>query len=324
MTDITAPEFTNEEAAVAHLEASRWPKGEVNCPHCGSVNVMRMAGKTQAGYFLCRDCRDKFTARTGSVMERSHIPVHKWLLAIHLMNSSKKGMSAHQLHRMLGITYKSAWFLAHRIREAMKDTTGPAAPPLGGEGKVVEADELYYGQRETPRVNPNRKGRPYTKKGKAANKRVILGLVERGGNVRTFHIDTASATNISQIVRVNVSRESALQTDEHKSYIALGKEFKGGHQTVFHGKKEYVRREADRLVTTNTIENVFSVFKRGMKGVYQHCGEAHLHRYLAEFDFRYNRRSALGISDKERAAEALKGIAGKRLTYRRPDQATNA
>jgi hypothetical protein len=276
------------------------------------------------GLYQCNDCREQFTVTTGSVMERSKIPLNKWVLAMHLMGSSKKGMSAHQLHRMLGITYQSAWFLAHRIREAMKDETGPKAPPLGGAGKVVEADELYYGQRETPRVNPNRKGRPYTKKGKAANKRVILGLVERGGNVRTFHIDTASATNIAEIVRTNVSREGALQTDEHKSYIGLGKEFKGGHQTVFHGKKEYVRREVDRLVTTNTIENVFSVFKRGMKGVYQHCGEAHLHRYLAEFDFRYNRRSSIGIEDAERAQDVAKGAGGKRLMYRSPNNAPHA
>src|SRR6476619_374452 len=154
MTALTALEFTNEEAAIAHLEASRWPD-QVTCPHCGSDRVHRMKGKTQAGYFLCNDCRDKFTARTGTVMERSHIPVHKWLLAIHLMNSSKKGVSAHQLHRSLGVTYKSAWFLAHRIREAMKETTATHGP-LGGEGKTVEADELYYGERETRHVSPRR------------------------------------------------------------------------------------------------------------------------------------------------------------------------
>jgi transposase-like protein len=321
--NLTAPEFTNEAAAIAHLEASRW-NGEPNCPHCGSVNVMRMGGKTQTGMWLCRDCRDKFTARTGTVMERSHIPVHKWLLAIHLMNSSKKGVSAHQLHRSLGVTYKSAWFLAHRIREAMKETTATSGP-LGGAGKVVEADELYYGQRETPHVSPRRQGRPYiTKSGKGAAKRVILGLVERGGSVRTFHVHTASKAEIGHIVRTNVSRESNLQTDESGVYIKLGAEFKGGHDTVHHGRNEYARREGERLITSNTIEGVFSVFKRGMKGVYQHCGEAHLHRYLAEFDFRYNRRSALGIGDNERAAQALKGIAGKRLTYRRPDQSQNA
>lgn len=323
--NLTAPEFTNEAKAIAHLEASRWPGGDVSCPHCGSVNVHRMGGKTQAGMFLCNDCRDKFTARTGTVMERSHIPVHKWLLAIHLMNSSKKGVSAHQLHRSLGVTYKSAWFLAHRIREAMKETTATHGP-LGGEGKTVEADELYYGPRETPRVSPQRKGRPYTKGGKTgpAQKRIIFGLVERGGNVRTFHINDATIPTIAYIVRTNVRRESNLQTDEAGMYTKLGREFEGGHDTVIHARKEYARREADRLVTTNTIENVFSVFKRGMKGVYQHCGEAHLHRYLAEFDFRYNRRSALGIGDNERAAQALKGIAGKRLTYRRPDQSQNA
>ena len=320
--NLTSPEFTNEAAAIAHLEASRWA-GEPNCPHCGSVNVMRMGGKTQAGYWLCRDCRDKFTARTGTVMERSHIPVHKWLLAIHLMNSSKKGISAHQLHRSLGVTYKSAWFLAHRIREAMKETTASSGP-LGGTGKVVEADELYYGARETPYVSPQRKGRPYIKKNRPPAKRIILGLVERGGKVRTFHIQDATTASIAYVVRTNVRRESNLQTDEAGMYKKLGTEFEGGHDTVLHAAHEYARREGERLVTTNTIENVFSVFRRGMKGVYQHCGESHLHRYLAEFDFRYNRRSALGIGDNERAAQALKGIAGKRLTYRRPDKAINA
>ena len=317
--------YTNETAAREHLETLLWPDGPI-CPHCGVVNeATLLQGKsTRPGVWKCRPCQKPFSVTVGTVFERSKIALHLWVYATDQYTASKKGFSAHQLHRTLGVTYKTAWFMAHRIREAMKDTTGPKATPLGGEGKVVEADELYYGTRETPRVSPQRLGRPYTKKGKAANKRVILGLVERGGNVRTFLINDATTASIAYVVRQNVSRESALQTDEHKSYISLGQEFKGGHQTVFHGKKEYVRREADRLVTTNTIENVFSVFKRGMKGVYQHCGEAHLHRYLAEFDFRYNRRASLGIGDKERGRDALKGISGKRLTYRRPDSSANA
>jgi transposase-like protein len=233
---LTDPRFHDAEKARQWLEAQRWPDGPV-CSHCGSLSATALHGKAhRPGLYQCNDCREQFTVTTGSVMERSKIPLNKWVLAMHLMGSSKKGMSAHQLHRMLGITYQSAWFLAHRIREAMKDTTATHGP-LGGEGKVVEADELYYGQRETPRVSPNRTT-PYTKKGKAAEKRVILGLVERGGKVRTFHVQDATTASIAYVVRQNVSRESQLQTDEHRSYIALGQEFKGGHETVTHARNE--------------------------------------------------------------------------------------
>jgi transposase-like protein len=313
--DLTIPEFTNEAAAMAHLEASRWPEG-ASCPHCGSVNVHRMAGKTQAGYWLCNDCRDKFTARTGSVMERSHIPVHKWLLAIHLLNSSKKGMSAHQLHRMLGITYKSAWFLAHRIREAMRDG---AFSPMGGAGQTVEIDETKFGHQE---------GMSY-KKARAAKARAgqfrntVMTLVERGGRARSFHVDGTTLYDVLPVVRGNVKRETAIMTDEASWYKWVGREF-ASHDRVEHTAEEYVRREGEKVITTNTVEGYYSIFKRGMKGVYQHCSEKHLHRYLAEFDFRYNRRTALGYSDQERAAAALRGITGKRLTYRRPDKAANA
>src|SRR5918997_6722223 len=210
--DLTAPEFTNEEAAIAHLEASRWPDGPF-CPYCGSTNVHRMGGKTQAGMFLCNDCRDKFTARVGTVMERSHVPIHKWLLAIHLLTSSKKGMSAHQLHRMLGVTYKTAWFMAHRIREAMREE-GSAVPPLGGEGRIVEADETYIGKKDDAaiRVSPQRKGRPYIKTGGGAHKIPVVSLVERGGSVRTFHVPTANKEAVTKIVRENVARETRLHT----------------------------------------------------------------------------------------------------------------
>ncbi len=230
-------------------------------------------------------------------------------------------MSAHQLHRMLGVTYKTAWFMAHRIREAMSD----ADPgPMGGEGKIVEADETYFGKRENPRTSQQRKRRPYIKRARAAcDKRAVVALVERGGKVRTFHVENATAGNVREILVRNVDRKSELHTDESRLYTETGKEF-AGHQTVKHSAGEYVRYEDGDAVHTNTVENVFSVFKRGMKGVYQHCGEAHLHRYLAEFDFRYNRRTALGFTDAERADEALKGIEGKRLTYRRIGEAQDA
>jgi transposase-like protein len=298
--DLHAPEFTDEAAAIAHVEASRWPDGGVTCPHCGSVNVHRMAGKTQAGYFLCNDCRDKFTCRTGTVMERSHIPVHKWLLAIHLLSASKKGMSAHQLHRMLGVTYKSAWFLAHRIREAMRPTS---MTPMGGEGKVVEIDETYIGKIEGA-----------TKKDKGgAYKNIALTLVERGGSARTFHIANTALNTIMPIIYTNIRRESIVMTDEARWYQQLGGRY-FSHDTVNHSQYEYVRGD----ISTNTVEGYYSIFKRGMKGIYQHCAEKHLHRYLSEFDFRYSYRVKLGYSDGDRAAIALKGIEGKRLTYRRP------
>jgi transposase-like protein len=305
MTDLTAPRFTDEDAAREHIEASRWPN-EVNCPHCGSLNVMRMAGKTQAGYFLCRDCRDKFTCRTGTVMERSHIPLHKWLLAIHLMASSKKGMSAHQLYRNLGFgSYRTAWFLEHRIREAMR-SDDPS--PIGGSGKVVESDETYIGR---VKGIPKRHGSP-------AHKNMVLTLVERSGAARSFHVDGKAISDIMPIVRENVARESRINTDEAKHYYDVSKEY-AAHETVNHSKDEYVRYEGERLITSNTVEGYFSIFKRGMKGVYQHCGERHLHRYLAEFDFRYSNRIALGVDDAERAARALNGAEGKRLTYRQPN-----
>jgi transposase-like protein len=305
MADIYAPEFTNEDAAIAHLEQSRWPDG-ANCPHCGSVAVTRMAGKTQAGYFQCNDCRDKFTCRTGTVMERSHIPVHKWLLAIHLLSASKKGMSAHQLHRMLGVTYKSAWFLAHRIREAMIDDK---ASPLGGDGKSVQADETYYG-------NTSKRAKGY-KKGHS-HKQQIVALVEPKGKARAVHVKTATANSVREIIVTNVSRKSELHTDESKIYKHVGKEF-AAHKTVTHGwggGGEYVGPDGQ---TTNAAENFFGIFKRGMVGTYHKCGAQHLQRYVTEFEFRFNNRTALGVNDKTRADTLLKGIEGKRLTYRRPN-----
>ena len=318
--NLTDPIFHNENKAREHLEAIRWPNG-LYCPHCGNADpdkITRLAGKShRAGLHQCNECREPFTVTVGSVMERSHIPLHKWVLGFHLMASSKKGVSAHQLFRTLGLgSYRTAWFMAHRIREAMKEVAGETGP-LGGEGKTVEADETYYGQLETPRT-PSPRTKPSPRKGKhgSAQKRIILGLVERKGLVRTFHVDRATAYDVRKIIVENVSRKSVLNTDESHIYTELGKEFTA-HKTVVHSEKEYVRDTAH----TNTVENVWSVFKRGMKGIYQHCGEAHLHRYLAEFDFRYNRRSALGISDTERATDAIKGAAGRRLLYQQSGEA---
>ncbi|MDR4308032.1 IS1595 family transposase [Chelatococcus sambhunathii] len=327
MANLTDPIFQDVNAAREHLEKMRWPHGP-NCPHCGNADpatITGLKGKAhRPGVYQCNACREQFTVTVGTVFERSKIPLNKWLLATHLMTASKKGMSAHQLHRMLGVTYKTAWFMAHRIREAMIEDVASSGP-LGGEGKIVEADETYIGKRETPaKLSRGRIATP-TKSGKAggAQKRVVIGLVERGGRTRMVHINHATKDTVRDVLVRNVDRASVLHTDESRLYTITGKEF-DGHRTVKHSAGEYVRREADALVHSNTIENVFSVFKRGMIGVYQHCGEAHLKRYLVEFDFRYNRRTALGFTDVMRRDEALKGIAGKRLTYRRTGEAANA
>jgi transposase-like protein len=314
------PIFQDADKAREHLEAQRWPNG-ATCPHCGNADPDRihaLKGKAhRAGVYQCNECREQFTVTVGTVFERSKIPLNKWMLAVHLMCASKKGMSAHQLHRMLGVTYKTAWFMCHRIREAMRDEN---PEPMGGNGQIVEADETYFGKtEEQPKVSTS--GKPFTKGGKAgpSGKRAVVALVERGGRVRSFQVDHATAETVREIVVTNVRRESILHTDESKLYTKTGTEF-AGHDTVKHSAGEYVRG----VVHTNTIEGVFSVFKRGMKGIYQHCAEKHLHRYLAEFDFRYNNRTKLGVSDVERRDNALKGIDGKRLTYRRTNQAAYA
>jgi hypothetical protein len=240
------------------------------------------------------------------VFERSKIPLHKWLLAIFLLCSSKKGMSAHQLHRTMKITYKTAWFMAHRIREAMR--SGGLAPPMGGSGSIVEADETY--------ISTSAEGRFLKSKGVkrlgrgGAYKRTVLTLVDRTGEARSFHIDRASARNILPIIDANLDKEAMIATDDAPYYRSLTRRGRR-HASVNHSDHEYARG----IVHTNTVEGYFSIFKRGMKGVYQHCSEQHLHRYLAEFDFRYSNRSALGIEDAERARKALRGAAGKRLTY---------
>ncbi len=312
----TAPHFSSHELAREWLEGQRWPDGPI-CSHCGTINHAYKTKKP--GWYRCaeKECRKDFTVTTGTVMERSHIALNKWLMAFYLMSASKKGISAHQLHRALNLDYKSAWFMCHRIREAMR--ADGFLPPLGGDGSsgIVEADETYYGDvpESKRRVSPQRKGRPYTKSGRVGpgGKRAIVSLVERGGRVRSFHPAVADGPSVAEIVRDNIAREARLHTDESRLYIKVGSEF-AAHETVTHSHGEYVRGD----IHTNSAEGYFSIFKRGMRGIYQHCKEKHLHRYLAEYDFRYNHRVKLGYSDIDRTKIAIKGIEGKRLLYGQP------
>jgi transposase-like protein len=304
MREMSDPIYNNEDAAREHLEALRWPDGPV-CPHCGTVGaatkLQARTDSTRAGVYKCKakECRKPFSVTVGTLFERSHIPLHKWLFANHLLCSSKKGISAHQLHRTLNVTYKTAWFMAHRLREAMKEPAWPG--PLGGSGKTVEADETFIGRKPGKKVQRG-----------TSHKHAIMSLVERGGRVRSFKIEGVSTNRVREVLVTQVDRASTLMTDEANYYKKPGAEF-ASHQSVNHSEEEYVRG----LAHTNTIEGFFSIFKRGMKGIYQHCSEAHLKRYLTEFDFRYNHRIALGVDDQERAAAVLKGIEGRRLTYRR-------
>jgi transposase-like protein len=304
---LSDPIFTDADKARAYMESERWADGAY-CSHCGSFSVTHLTGKAhRPGLHQCNDCREQFTITTGTVFERSKVPLNKWLLATYLLSAGKKGTSAHQIHRVLGVTYKTAWFMCHRIREAMRNDA-PSA--IGGSGKIVEADETYFGDKD--RITKR------TRRGKSglASKRAVVSLVERGGEIRTFHVDRATKESVREVIVRNVSRKSTLHTDESRLYVELGGEF-ASHQAVRHSAGEYVRGE----VHTNTVEGYFSIFKRGMKGVYQHCGEAHLFRYLAEFDFRYNNRSGLGVEDTERTAKVIQQAGGKRLTYRRTNEA---
>ena len=314
-TDLTNPIYSDEKAAMEHLKNIRWPQG-ISCPLCGAVECARELGGDSMGpgWFYCTACQDKFTVRTGTVYERSHIPMHKWLLAFRLMASSKKGISAHQLHRTLGITYKSAWFMAHRIREAMRDDD---PRPLGGKDKTVEADETFLGPDGNQENYVFVSGKGWVKKGGTKNMNKILTLVERGGKARSIKIGDVSAREIAPHLEKNVSKKSTLMTDEGRWYKKPGEKF-AKHETVNHSRKEYARGE----ITTNTVEGYFSIFKRGMIGTYQHCGEQHLQRYLNEFDFRYSNRQSVGVDDAERTSLAVKGADGKRLLYRRPDKRT--
>ena len=297
----TNPIFSNEIKAREHLEKLRWADGRY-CPHCGnSEGTSPVRGKKhRPGLYYCNGCKKQFTVTVGTLFERSHIPLTKWLAAFHLMAASKKGMSAHQLHRMLGVTYKTAWFMAHRIREAMRD---PNPEPMGGPGSPVQADETYFGGKDAY------KGRSKADKKGLSKKRAVFALVSEG-KARTFQLAHANASAVRKLLVTNVSREAELHTDESRLYSRVGKEF-ADHKTVVHVRGQYVGPSGE---STNRVENYFSVFKRGMKGVYQHCAEKHLHRYLAEFDYRYNHRE---ITDAERAEKALEQIKGRRLTYRR-------
>jgi transposase-like protein len=291
MDDILAPRFIDPVAARKHLEALRWPDG-AECPHCGLINATAVSGGRE-GLYQCNSCREQFTVTVGTVFERSKVPLNKWLLCNHLLCAGKKGVSAHQIHRMLGVTYKTAWFMCHRLREAMKDD----GSPLGGEGKTVESDEAFVGGSASKQAFR-----------KVAPKKVVIALVERGGRARSFHIANVNASNLRGALVTNVDRASHLRTDGSKNYRHVGSEF-ASHGYVDH-RFEYARGD----LHSNTVENFFSILKRGVIGTYHHWSEAHIHRYLAEFDFRYSTKD---ISDRERADKSLIGSFGKRLIYRR-------
>ena len=299
------PRFNDEAAAFAYVESKLWPNGPV-CPHCGNADrsrLRKMEGKTtRLGLRACYECKGQFTVRQGTIFESSHLALNLWLQVIHLMCASKKGISTRQIQRMLSCSMKTAWFLTHRIREAMRD--GSLAP-MGGAGGVVEIDETYIGRKDGFEV---RRG--------SGHKNAVLTLVERDGKARSFHVENATKDEIIPIVRENVARESHVMTDEAPRYAKLGNDF-SKHNAVDHSRGEYGYRdrESGEKINTNTVEGYYSIFKRGMIGVYQHCGEQHLHRYLAEFDFRYSHRIKTGYDDTRRADRALLGVKGKRLTY---------
>jgi len=304
--------FTNEAAARKHLETLQWPDGPI-CPHCGVVNDACRINGGRKGLWFCNACREQFTVTVGTVFERSKIPLNTWLYANHLLCSSKKGISSHQLSRMLGVTYKTAWFMSHRIREAMAPVKGSG--PKGGEGKIVEADETFMGGKEKNK----HVGKRDPKKIGGRGKQIAFALVERGGSVRSFHVPSVGAKTLRPILVQQISRASTLMTDDAGQYRHMGEEFER-HETVNHGADEYVRGDAH----TNTVEGYFSVLKRGLIGTYHHFSPQHTKRYLGEFDFRYNERMALGVNDDLRADRALIGARGKRLTYRRTNETANA
>jgi len=302
---LTQAHFHNEEAAFAYVEAHLWPEGPV-CPHCGNADekrIGRLTGKTsRPGLRKCYACRKTFTVRIGSIFEDSHFPLHLWLQAIQLIAGSKKGISTRQIQRTFNCSMKTAWFLTHRIREIMKPAD--SAGPLGGEGKTIEADVTYVGRKPMTKA----------KKGGAGHMNPVFSLVERTGGARSVHMPDVRMHNLGAVLGNHASGKSDLMTDEAHAFDQLGWNFRS-HGVVTHSKDEYVRREGTRVVTTNAVEGFFSILKRGIYGVYQHVSEAHLQRYLTEFDFRYSNREKLGINDTDRALIALKGAAGRRLTY---------
>ena len=309
--DLTNPIFADLEAARKHFEAIRWPNGPY-CPHCGQYDTVKsLGGKSMGpGWYHCKDCRKKFTATVGTIYERSHIPMTKWLLATHLMCASKKGISAHQLHRMLGMPYKTAWFMAHRIREGMRDLN---PGPLGGEGKFVEVDETYIGGKEKNKHTRKRKriGRG------GMGKEIAFALVERDGRVRSEHVPSVNTKTLRPILVAQIDNKSILVTDDAGQYRHMHRDF-ARHEAVNHGIDEYVRGDAH----TNTVESYFATLKRGITGTYHHVSQQHLKRYLTEFDFRYNERKALEVTDAERAVKAVAGVVGKRLTYQQTNRAS--
>jgi transposase-like protein len=320
---LSAKHLHDEAAAYRWVEARVWPTGRV-CPHCGVVGESgALKGKsTRIGVYKCYACRKPFTVKVGTIFEGSHVKLHIWLQAMHIMASSKKGFSSNQFARVLGVDIKTAWFMSHRIRMAM--APGGKLPPMGGEGRVVEVDETYHGKvahpaeftKEGKRFKSRHGGPATSKKSRfgTANRRPIVALVERGGSARTFHVAEANVETVAKIVRDNIDPKSRLHTDASSLYLGVGKEF-AEHSSVRHSMDEYVKWDENGAIHNNSCESYFSVFKRGMRGVYQHCSEKHLHRYLAEFDFRHNNRVAVGVDDKTRAEKLLAGVVGKRLTY---------
>ena len=305
MSVLSRPEFHDEEAAYAYVEARLWPHG-ATCPKCGErERVSKMGGKsTRIGTYKCYACRKPFTVKVGTIFESSHVAMTLWLQAIYLMCASKKGISSNQLHRTLGVTLKTAWFMSHRIREAMREGD---LSPFGSTGGAVEVDETFIGKEPGVTKAPNARG--------GAHKMKVLTLVDRdAGRARSFVVDDLKKTTLIPILRENIAKEALILTDEARQYQGLATDPAwSGHDWVNHSAGEYGRGE----VHTNTVEGFYSVFKRGMKGVYQHASKRHLHRYAAEFDFRYNNRIANGVNDVDRADNALSGVVGKRLTYRR-------
>jgi transposase-like protein len=314
---LNAKVLQNEAAAIAWVEAHVWPTGPV-CPHCKATDrISKMQGKaTRIGLWKCYHCRKQFTVKVGTIFEDSHVPMNLWLQAMYLLCSSKKGISSNQLSRTLGVTLKTAWFMSHRIREAMAERG--VLPPLGGEGQVIESDETFWGPKDVDTdlaMIARRRGKPGS-----GGKARIMTLVERGGRARSVHVEDLTTDTMQRILLTNADTKSRLVTDEGTS-PSIGLHFKR-HDTVKHSAKQYARYvdedDGKFTVSTNTVEGFFGVFKRGMRGTYQHCAEKHLHRYAAEFDFRYNNRVRLGVDDVERTARAVKGIVGKRLTYATP------